>query len=213
MRRARVDRYRLQQGRLRADEVDRITNVAARGEDVPVYLDSIGKSVEWAARKVASLVRAEAIDLVCWDYLHAFDKEGAHLDERQKLNHIARVMTDTTKTAGVAGLICAQVTPDTKAPIPDMYEIRGSKDVVNSADGVMIGFMPAAKIERDDNGLRVVVAEAGERCVVVAKNKPGPGPAGRTYRMGSDLEHGCFDVVADPNARHYEAFDREIGDL
>jgi replicative DNA helicase len=182
-RRARLSPYRMQANDLTNAEWSRVTEAANHGEDIPVYLDAIGKPVEWAAKKVSHIVRAEGIDLVCWDYLHAFDKEKrTENDRRAVLNYIARTMTDTMKTAGVAGIICGQVTPDTKAIIPDMYEIRDSKDVVNAADTVMIGFMASKPIERRGGA---GVAE-GERCIVLAKNKPGPGPKGRVYGFGKD---------------------------
>ncbi len=206
MRRARVDKYRLEACQLNPEEASRVAAVTQAGEDVPVFLDAIGKSVEWAAKRVKSLVASEGIDLVAWDYLHSFDKEKRiEGDRRAALNYIARTMSDTMKTIGVAGVIYGQVTPDTKAIVPDMYEIRDSKDVVNAADCVAIGFMPSTRMERDVEGTRVAIADAGDRCIVMAKKKTGPGPAGRVYRMGSDKEHGCFDIVPDP-ADQYTAF-------
>lgn len=196
IRRTRVDRYRFSEARLTDDERDRVSGVINKAEDVPVYLDAIGKSVEWSAKRVRKIVADEGIDLVAWDYLHSFQKDKNITEMRQGLNYIARVMTDTTKSLNIAGIIYGQVTPDTKALIPDMYEIRDSKDVVNAAEVVAIGYQPTTKVERDIDGQKVVVADAGDRCVVVAKNKPGPGPAGRVYKMGSDKTHGCFDVVA-----------------
>lgn len=204
IRRARVDRYRFTLGQLRPDERARVSDVAARGEDVPVYLDARGKSVEWAAKRVRTLVLSEGIDLVAWDYLHAFEKDKRIDDTRQGLNYIARTMTDTVKTLGKSGIIFAQITPDTKELVPDMYTIRDTKDVVNAAEVVAIGFEPKAKIERDQNGEKVVVAEAESRAIVLAKNKPGPGPKGRVYGMTSDREHQCFDVTPDPSDRFHE---------
>lgn len=182
-RRAKLSPYRMHANDLSNSEWTRVTEAATKGEDIPVYLDAIGKPVEWAAKKVEHIIRAEGIDLVCWDYLHAFDKEKrTENDRRAVLNYIARTMTDTMKTAGVAGIICGQVTPDTKAAVPDMYEIRDSKDVVNAADTVMIGFMNTKPIQQKNGTL----IPEGERCIVLAKNKPGPGPKGRVYGFGKD---------------------------
>lgn len=214
MRRARVNRYRFSEGRLTPEEHRTVAEVVSRGEDVPVFLDAIGKSVEWAAKRVKKIIQAEGIDLVAWDYLHAFQKEKSFSETRQGLNYIARVMTDTTKNANVAGVIYGQVTPDTKATVPDMYEIRDSKDVVNAAEVVAIGYQPSDKVERDVDGQRVVVAEAGTRAIVIAKNKPGPGPAGRVYEMGSDKECGCFDVVRNEELERYQKMaDEALGPM
>jgi replicative DNA helicase len=200
VRRTRVDRHRLSAGALWDDERDRVTAALRKAEDVPVYLDARGKSVEWAAKRVRRMVQSDGIDLIAWDYLHAFDQEkpGQNGDRRAQLNYISRVMTDTVKTTGKAGIIFAQVTPDTKSQVPDMYEIRDSKDVVNAAEVVAIGFEPAISIERDVDGQKVVIADKSSKALVIAKNKPGPGPKGRVYGMGSDYKHGCFNVVECP---------------
>jgi replicative DNA helicase len=201
VRRTRVDRHRFSAGALERDEQDRVTDALGKAEDVPVFLDARGKSVEWAAKRVRRLIQSDGIDLIAWDYLHAFDQEkpGQNGDRRAQLNYISRVMTDTVKTTGKAGIIFAQVTPDTKSQVPDMYEIRDSKDVVNAAEVVAIGFEPAISIERDQDGQKVIIADKSSKALVIAKNKPGPGPKGRVYGMGSDYKHGCFNVVKCPD--------------
>ena len=196
VRRARVSRYRFQNQSLDVYERDKIHNVIRGAEDVPVYLSAIGKGVEWAAKKVRQIIKAEGIDLVAWDYLHAFDNEKPMKDRRSQLNYIARTMTDCTKTADVAGIIYAQITPDEKASgPPDMYVIRDTKDVVNAAEVVAVGFDASGKEKRGDQ----FVAEPGARVVILAKNKPGPGAKGRIYAMKSDNTHGCFDVTEKPS--------------
>lgn len=212
IRRARVDRHRFAAGCLTRDEQGRVNDVAGAGEDLPVYLDARGKSVEWAAKRVRRMVAAEGVDLVAWDYLHSFDQEkpSPNGDRRNQLNYIARVMTDTVKTTGRAGVIFAQVTPDGKELIPDMYSIRDTKDVVNAAEVVGIGFEPVMKVER---GAGVIAADAGSKAIVLAKNKPGPGPKGRVYGMKSDLEHQCFDAFEDPDEKHRAYDDNATGEL
>lgn len=196
VRRARVDRHRLEQGALRRDERDRVSGVVNAGEDIPVFLDARGKTVEWAAKKVRKLIASEGVHLVAWDYLHAFDqdKPSQQGDRRAQLNYISRTMTDVTKTSGCAGMIFAQVTPDGKDLVPDMYSIRDTKDVVNAAEVVGIGFEPAMNVSREAG---VLAAEAGSKAIVLAKNKPGPGPKGRVYGMASDKVHQCFDRFTD----------------
>lgn len=195
IRRSRVNRYRYSNGDLTADERSRVTSELVKAEQLPVYLDARGKSVEWAAKRARTLIAAEGIDLVFWDYLQCFQKEKATQDQRLGITYIARVMTDLIKTSGKAGAILSQVTPDEKATVPSMYSIRDSKDVANAAEVVAIGFYPKTSVERDVDGQRILIAKEGERAMVLAKNKPGPGPGNRIYRMGSDSQHGCFDVV------------------
>ena len=209
IRRARVDPFRFDHKSLTHDERARVGSVVSAGEDVPVMLDARGKSVEWAVKKARNMIRLEAVDLVAFDYLHAFDadKPDPKGDRRAHLNFIARHMTDLIKTEGKTGIIFGQVTPDVKDPVPDMYCIRDSKDVVNAAEVVAIGFEPQSDIMRA--GQRI--AGQGDRVIHLAKNKPGPGPKGRIYKLESDLVHKCFEVTPDPNDR-YRAFDNQFDD-
>lgn len=205
IRRTRINRYRYTNNRMTDVEFNAGADAVKDAENIPVYLDARGKSVEWAAKRVRQIVASEGIDLIFWDYIQCFHKEKATQDQRLGITYIARAMTDVIKTTGKAGALLSQVTPDEKAMTPDMYSIRDSKDVANAAEVVAIGFFPKGSVERDTNGQKVLVAKEGERCMVLAKNKPGPGPGGRIYRMGSDANHGCFDVVKnpEPNNEHW----------
>lgn len=207
IRRSRVNRYRYKNNLMNDAEFSRGLDAVGRAENLPVYLDARGKSVEWAAKRVRRIVAEEGIDLIFWDYLQCFHKDKPTQDQRLGITYIARIMTDVIKTSGKAGAILSQVTPDDKAMVPDMYSIRDSKDVANAAEVVAIGFVPKSAIERDVDGRKIMIANEGERAMVLAKNKPGPGPGGRIYRMGSDADHGCFDVVEDPDAPARRASD------
>lgn len=208
IRRTQIDRYRYATRRLNTEEFDRGLDVVSRAERIPVYLDARGKTVEWAAKRVKQIVAKEGIDLIFWDYLQCFDKEKHTQDQRLAMTYIARVMTDTIKTTGKAGAILSQVTPDEKANVPDMYSIRDSKDVANAAEVVAIGFSSKATIDRDVDGQKVMIATEGERVMVLAKNKPGPGPMGRIYRMGTNTG-GFFENVPSPT----EEMDRYVDSL
>lgn len=165
------------------------------------FLDARGRSAEWAARQASSLVKNEGIDLVFFDYLQSFNREKAQADRRLEVTYISRVFTDCLKINDTAGAILSQITPQLPGQgprIPDAYSLRDSKDVANAADVVAIGFFSETPVERFVDGRNITVAEKNERCMVLAKNKPGPGPGGRIYRMGSDANHGCFDVVKNP---------------
>jgi replicative DNA helicase len=198
IRRTQIDRYRYATRRMNSDEFNRGVNVLSQAERIPVYLDARGKSVEWAAKRVKQIVAQEGIDLIFWDYLQCFDKEKHTQDQRLAMTYMARVMTDTIKTTGKAGAILSQVTPDEKANVPDMYSVRDSKDVANAAEVVAIGFFSKTSIERDVDGQKTMIANEGERVIVLAKNKPGPGPMGRIYRMGTNIG-GFFETVPNPN--------------
>jgi replicative DNA helicase len=196
----RVNTYRFDNGLMRKDEIERVTDVAHAGEDCPVYFNAIGKPVEWTCKQVRRIVQSEGIDLIAFDYLQSADHEKPQKDRRLQLNYITRVMTDTAKELGKAGIIYSQITPpeDGKA-VPGKYSVRDSKDVSNGAEVIAIGFEPVTNIVNKEGR---VLAEAGAKVIHLAKNKPGPGKKGEFYTMDWDKDHGCFDVLEDQQARY-----------
>lgn len=212
MRRTRVDRYRFAEGKLHRAEMAEIVEAANRAENLPVYVNAVGRSVEWVAKEVRKVIQLEGIDITYWDYVQAFSKEKATEQRRMELTYIARTIIDVIKMSGKSGCVCSQITPDDKHPVPKKEMLRDSKDMGNMAEVVAIGFFARNNIERGQDGQRALVANEGERCIVIDKNKPGPGPAsGRIYRCGSDVQHGCFDVVTDPDDQFRT--DYSLGDL
>jgi replicative DNA helicase len=192
----RVNSHRFKNGNLEPDERDRLVDVCNGGEDVPVYFNAVGKSVEATCKQLRKIVPQEGIDLVAFDYLQAADHDKPQKDRRLQLNYISRVMTDTIKTLNRCGIIYSQITPPEDNKIPGKYSLRDSKDVSNGAEVIAIGFEPAVDIKRGETTL----AKAGEKVIRLAKNKPGPGKKDEYYLQNWDSDHGCFDVVQDPYA-------------
>lgn len=206
----RISSYRLQHKLLNDDERRRVIDVGSQAEDVPVYFEAMGKSVEWVCKRIRTIVPAEGIDLIAFDYLQAFDQDKPQNDRRLQLNYICRTMTDTIKELGTAGIIYSQITPPDEGKgkgggVPGKYSIRDSKDVSNGAEVIAIGFEPAKDMTSKEGRL---LAAAGSKVIHLAKNKPGPGPKGKLYQMDWDADHGCFDITPDPQAyQHPEDFD------
>lgn len=213
LRRTRADRYRFAEGKLSESEYRDVVAEAQKASNQPLYLDAIGMSVEKAAKRVKSIVAAEGVNMVYWDYVQCFNKDKASDGRRMDITYISRVMIDCIKMLGISGAVLSQITPDEKTLIPKKEMLRDSKDMGNSAEVVAIGFQAKTALERDRDGRRVQLAAEGDRCLVLDKNKPGPGPAGRVYRMGSDPKHECFDVVKDPNAHYDEMADIAVSDM
>lgn len=177
--RAGVPRGRFESGTVSAAHHDRMVETIARASPDPLFVDSIGRSPEWAVREVRALVRREPLSewLVIFDYLGAW-AEGAtdNAQQMMKINHISRTFATCIKTLKLAGVVFSQITPAEKM---GMYAIRGSKDVANAAEVILLG-------ATDDHD---------QRCLKLVKNKPGPGRAGTVYDMGSDQKTQTFVPV------------------
>ncbi len=212
-RRARISADRLRKRRLQRHEVDLITEVASRGEDMPVFLDARGKGVEWTAQHTKRIVAEQQIDLVIFDYLQAFDNEKPQQDRRNQINYIARTLTDIVKNArggtGIAGIIMSQITETPTKLIPDKYSIRESKDVAHAGEVVVLGFTPiqdilpagSENLKRDDPKPDPI-AKKGLRHMYVDKVKNGP--RGAIIPLDWDEESACFNCIVDPEEQRLQ---------
>lgn len=203
-RRARVNATRLRDGQLNGAERDAVAQVVREAKDRPVYLSSIGKSIEWAAKEVRKLVKLEGIGLVMWDYIQAFDNQKSQPDRRNQITYISRVMSDVTKTAGAAGMVFSQITMKDGKLIPDKYSMRESQDLANAAEGAATGYFapPNGIVMKNKRGEDVEVVRGGKRGIFVDKAKGGEPK--RHHEMDWDDKSACFNAVIDPVAAHYE---------
>lgn len=204
-RRAELNARRVEAGMLDDREIRRATKATATGTDDPVLLDSRGRSVEWAAKHTQRAILQHDIDLVMFDYLHAFDSEkpqrGASNERRMQINYIARKMTDVVKLTNRAGVIFAQLTVEQDKK-PTKYSIRDSRDVSNAAEVVALGWTPERE-QKSSNGS--VLVKSGGRCVIIDKNKSGP--AKRLYPMTWNNDGAYFQKVEDPDAHIHRMAD------
>jgi replicative DNA helicase len=204
-RRARVSADNMRRGNLTSEERDRMQEVVRCAEDAPVFLDARGKPIEWLAPRIKRLIVEHNIDVVAYDYLQAFDNQERQQDRRNQITYIARVLTDTAKTArpgGIAGILFSQITEDKTKAHPDKNSIRESRDVSNAAEVVLLGFTPTKPI--DDKDGRPLVA-ADQRCIFVDKCKDGP--RGALLPLDWDENSACFNTTEDPDITRF----REAG--
>lgn len=213
VRRANVSADRYAKQRLTRDERDRVE--AVKGKEEPVYLDARGRGVEWVCRHVKRLIKEYAIDVVAYDYLQAFDNEKPQQDRRNQVTYIARVLTDSVKTSGAAGIILSQITVQPGKPHPDKHSIRESRDVSNAAEVVMLGFTPDKMIERTVGEKKELLALAGDRCLFVDKCKNGP--RGGLIVMPWNNDGAFFEKEVHPRQAEEDAqakqYEEEFGDF
>jgi len=202
LRRSRVSADNFKARTFTLQERAALDKVVDDAEDKPVYFDARGRSVEWVASRTKLLIKEHAIDLVAFDYLQAFDSDKRHQDRRNQVSYIARALTDVTKTLGVAGIICSQLTMQEGKAHPDKHSIRESRDVANAAEVVALGFTPDKPIKRNTDGVQL--AAPGDRCVFLDKVKDGA--RGALLRMSWDDNSACFNrYVQNPANRIFTA--------
>jgi len=211
LRRSRISANALRRKQVSPEERQKMLTVESEAQDAPVFLDARGRGVEWVARHVKQIIREQAIDLVAFDYLQAFDNEKPQQDRRNQVTYIARTLTDITKSADKTGIIFSQITIEKGKPIPDKHSIRESRDVSNAAEVVLLGFKPEKDMmaaSRNGGGAELLV-EAGARALFIDKCKNGP--RGAILPMPWDEHSACFDTAKDPETERLQSFVDQAG--
>ena len=195
IRRARVNADRFKAKNLTREEYAAIEDVAAKGEDVPCFLDARGKSIEWTIARTVELFEEYDIDLAAFDYLQRFDSDKRTVDRRLQINHIFNLISDTCKLRKVPAIVYSQITPNASDPYPTMYSIRESKDVTNAAEVVALGFTPKQDLARGDR----ILAIEGKKSIYLDKSKNGQPDL--FFEMDWDNNCACFNTVLRPDQK------------
>jgi replicative DNA helicase len=193
VRRARVSAKGHRDRRLTPDEMQRVLDVEQAGEPSPVYVDACRWPVEELASHLEKIITEQKIDLVAFDYIQEFKSSKRWQDERVKFREIASILRHVGKRLKVASILFSQLTLDADTKIPTRRNIRECRDIANASEVILIGFEPDQDIT-DKN--KLVVVNAGTKCVLVDKVKNGP--RGAKVPLDWSPEHACFNEVKDP---------------
>jgi hypothetical protein len=118
------------------------------------------------------------------DYVGAAVNESTKGDDqRLRINCAGRSFTTVAKQERCACILFSQITPP-KDGGSLLYSLRDSKDLSNAAEVVLIGRYSG----EGDHAHKT-------RSLVLAKNKPGPEPAGGEFEMGTNADLQAFRPV------------------
>lgn len=170
-RRSGVSATRIRDQKLEPEDHRRIAETVAKAEPLPVYLDGLDIPEDKLCQQIRDSVLEYHVDLVIVDYLQTVPKSRQYQDERVRFRETAQRITHTCKGLKVPVVICSQITPDETGKIPGKYRVRESKDIVNAAEAVLIGFELQADWTDKRDPTRVI--PAGTKCVNVDKAKCG----------------------------------------
>lgn len=187
-RRSGVPAQALRDRRLTREHHEAIARVISEARPNPVFIDARGRSVEWLVPQCKRAVKEHRIDCVIFDYVGAFASKTRHQDRRSEVTHIARVLSDVTKTGNVCGVLLSQLTIEDEGGVPGKYAFRDSKDLVQMSEVALIGYAaPKDEPEHD--------VQAGDKIIKVVKCKQGA--SGKKVIMRWDPVVACFDAVHD----------------
>jgi len=170
-RRSGVEASRIRDHKL--DDIDRrkISAVVQKGERTPIYLDGRDIPETELCEHIAAMVLEYQVALVIVDYLQTIPASKNYQDERVRFRETAQRITHTCKSSKTPLIICSQITPDESNKMPGKYRVRESKDVVNAAEAVLMGFELQSDWTDPKNPDHHFTA--GTKCINIDKAKVG----------------------------------------
>lgn len=206
-RRARISADSVRARKPSANESAAIDRAVEQAAQRPIFIDAMGRSVEWLAPRLERCIAEHNVDIVIFDYVGTFAAKERQQDRRITLMYIGRVLTDVVKRAKIAGVLMSQLTDTNEGRRPNKNSIRDCRDLAHAAEVVLIGWIP----EKDIKGIRrstnkeVVLCRAGQRALLVDKNKTGP--RGALIELPWNEHSACFDSTPDPELEAQAATD------
>lgn len=182
--RTRVNALRLREGILNYDELRVISAEAQAAENVPVFLNAIGRPVETVAADIRSLCAAEGITDVYVDYVQRLRPGSNQQDRRNEVNYCALLCTDAIKEAGAGGILFSQLTELENGK----RRARESEDLHNSAEVLLFG-ISETEADLDAHGRKT-----GEQRIIkkLWAEKVKDGPAKFSVELDWDRSAACF---------------------
>lgn len=110
-------------------------------KDLPIYFDDRATvSFERVMRSIRRLVKTKGIKLAIIDYLQIFNQSAT--DEEEGMSYMARACKNIAKETGIPVIALSQL--NRSAPHPNIRMLRGSGQIEESADNVVLIDRPEA---------------------------------------------------------------------
>lgn len=164
-RRGRLNAMRLRDNDVDEQDLATVVRLASTASDRPIFLNGIGKPVEYLCKAIRELSKELGIKFVVADYVQRFKTERRLQDRRNTVTYVAERLSDEIKLAGASGLILSQL-KRIEGRKPTMDDLKESGDLENMAEHVLLGYREKSGTWQGEDTFR--------RMLIVAKNKDGP---------------------------------------
>jgi KaiC/GvpD/RAD55 family RecA-like ATPase len=166
-RRGKLNALAMRDRRMSATEKAKIVEIAGQASTEPIFLNCVGKSVEYACRAIVDLNKELDFDLVMVDYIQRMKTDRRLQDRRNEVTYAVATISDTIKNADCGGMLLSQLKRTNSNEEPDLEDLKESGDIECFAEHIVLGWKT---VETDpDNGQQLI-----NRWVKLAKNKDGP---------------------------------------
>lgn len=198
---ARIDAHSIRTGKFRAEDGPRISRVAHRLSQAPIYLDdSPGQTVLEVRAKCRRLKAERNIGLIVIDYLQLMSASH-HMESREReISTISRSLKGLAKELNVPVIALSQLNRAVESRTdkrPMLSDLRESGSIEQDADNVLFLYRPEVYgITTDQNGN----STEGTGEVIIAKQRNGPTGTARLRFIKEYARYENLDVFHSDNS-------------
>ena len=195
----RVDAQKLRQGRMSAEEYQRLAAAAGHLNTAPLWIDDSPGSTVLEMRAKARRLKSETnLGLLVIDYMQLMAGSGRSENRVQEVSEISRGLKTLARELEVPVVALSQLSrgPEQRTDHrPQLSDLRDSGSIEQDADLVMFLYRPeyySGPVDKDGN------SQEGKSELIVSKQRNGPTGVVSLYFHKA---YTRFDsVVADPKA-------------
>lgn len=163
-----LNALQLRDREVNGDSFKRLVARAHEVPDLPIFIDAVGKTVEWVAEAIRACAAELGTKLVIADYVGRFKCAKNISDRRNQVTYVAETLSDAIKQSNCAGILLSQL-KRTEGKEPTMDDVKESGDLENMAEHVIIGWRDVQKTGAGLSQETKTVRKAN-----IPKNKDGP---------------------------------------
>ncbi len=171
---ARVDNKKVRNGRISAEEMERLVETSAEVSQAPLFIDdSPSRTMTEIAAEARRLKRREALRLIVIDYLQLIEPDNPSDPRQEQVAKIARRLKGLARELDIPVLCLAQLNRQAEAAKdnkPRLSHLRESGAIEQDADVVMFVHREEYYQTNEEDRERV----KGEAELIVQKQRNGP---------------------------------------
>lgn len=137
--RGKINATAIRDRKLTALEFKEVARVVSEADTLPLLINCIGKTVEYAVAAIREIVPSEGIDIVIVDYLQRIRTEKRTQDRRNEVTYVAGSLSDAIKTANCGGIMLSQL-KRLDGREPEMDDLKESGDIECFSEFVILGW-------------------------------------------------------------------------
>jgi replicative DNA helicase len=178
-----INGHNMRSGRLRSDEMSRLTLAATKLYEVPIYVDDSSLlDIQTLRARARRLVKEKGIGLLMVDYLQMMTASQTRENRQQEISTISRQLKGLAKELNIPVVVASQLsrateqrgTKDEGGDRPRLSDLRESGAIEQDADVVVFIYRKAYYKRKEAGDFEPITDEDRTAEIIIAKQRSGP---------------------------------------